>query len=64
MKLTIQLHQNTFIQLLAPGVATPDSLDAFLSFHTKRGARQNKKDDSDSRTAGTFERIVKFIKGA
>jgi len=37
IKIHAQLNASTFIQLLAGGVETPARLDAFLTFHTRRG---------------------------
>lgn len=62
IKVQMQLHPNTFIQLLAAGVETPTRLDAFLTFHTKRGAGQSAADVSNQ-TVGMLQKIVKIIKG-
>jgi len=62
IKTTIQLHPNNFIQLLAAGITTPTSLEAFLSFHTKRGPAQSTAELSNQK-AGMIQKIVKIIKG-
>jgi hypothetical protein len=60
IKTSMPLHPNTFIQLLAAGIATPDSLDAFLSFHTRRGPAQGTSDSGQA--DGILQRIAKIIK--
>jgi hypothetical protein len=59
IRIHAQLNANTFIQLLAAGVETPPPLNAFLSFHTRRGVLQQ---ITAPRTTGILQKIVKMIK--
>jgi hypothetical protein len=62
LKVQMQLHPNTFIQLLSAGVETPARLETFLRFHTKRGAGQTTA-DLGPETAGMLKKLVRIIAG-
>jgi hypothetical protein len=61
IRVSAQLHPNTFIQLLAAGVPTPAPLEKFLSFHTRR--RPAATTDFTPHTRGFLQRIIDVIKG-
>ena len=61
IKIHMQLNTKTFIQLLAGGIDTPASLDAFLTFHSKRGAT-SKTADLTPESTGILQKIIKLIK--
>ena len=61
IRVSAQLHQGTFIQLLAAGVPTPAPLERFLSFHTRRQVAAAA--DFTPQTKGFLQRIVDAMKG-
>jgi len=60
IRVSAQLHPNTFIQLLAAGVPTPGPLEKFLSFHTRREPAAAA--DFAPEAKGFLQRIIEAIK--